>query len=72
MKQIVIYVVVFDPIKILVGWIHQNTVFPRIISAETILFWKLKCGKYSREETIVFLLFVKKRISIDIALFRAI
>ena len=28
------------------------TVFPRIVSAETILFWKLKCGKYSREETI--------------------
>jgi hypothetical protein len=29
-----------------------NTVFPRIVSAETILFWKLKCGKYSREESI--------------------
>ena len=29
-----------------------NTVFPRIVSAETILFWKLECGKYSREETI--------------------
>ena len=28
------------------------TVFPRIVSAETILFWKLECGKYSREETI--------------------
>ena len=28
------------------------TVFPRIVSAETILFWKLKCGNYSREETI--------------------
>ena len=28
------------------------TVFPRIFSAETILFWKLKCGNYSREETI--------------------
>ena len=26
--------------------------FPRIVSAETILFWKLECGKYSREETI--------------------
>ena len=24
MKKIVIYVVVFDPIKILVGWAHQN------------------------------------------------
>ena len=24
MKKIVIYVVVFDPIKILVGWVHQN------------------------------------------------
>jgi hypothetical protein len=24
---------------------------------KTILFWKLECGKYSREETIVFLLF---------------
>ena len=28
------------------------TVFLRIVSAETILFWKLDCGKYSREETI--------------------
>ena len=28
------------------------TVFPRIVSAETILFWKLDCGNYSREETI--------------------
>ena len=28
------------------------TVFPRIVSAETILFWKLECGNYSREETI--------------------
>jgi hypothetical protein len=24
MKEIVIYVVVFDPIKILVGWTYQN------------------------------------------------
>ena len=31
----------------------QATVFPRIVSAGTILFWKLKCSKYSREETIV-------------------
>ena len=31
-----------------------------------------KGGNYSKEETIVFLLFVKKRISIDIALFHAI
>ena len=30
------------------------TVFPRIVSAETILFWKLECGKYSREETILY------------------
>ena len=30
----------------------NDTVFPRIVSAETILFWKLKCGNYSREETI--------------------
>ena len=28
------------------------TVFPRIVSAETILFWKLKCGNYSSNETI--------------------
>ena len=28
------------------------TVFPRIDSAETILFWKLKCGNYSKGETI--------------------
>ena len=34
------------------------TVFPRIVSAETILFWKLKCGNYSREETINLLLFL--------------
>ena len=31
---------------------RANTVFPRIVSAETILFWKLECGKYSREESI--------------------
>ena len=24
-----------------------NTVFPQVVSAETILFWKLECGKYS-------------------------
>ena len=30
----------------------KDTVFPRIVSAETILFWKLECGNYSREETI--------------------
>ena len=29
-----------------------NTVFPQIVSAETILFWKLERGKYSREESI--------------------
>ena len=29
-----------------------TTVFPRIVSAETIVFWKLKCGNYSKEETI--------------------
>ena len=28
------------------------TVFPRIVSAETILFWKLDFDHYSREETI--------------------
>ena len=28
------------------------TVYPWTVSAETILFWKLECGKYSREETI--------------------
>ena len=28
----------------------KHTVFPRIVSAETILFWKLECGNYSREE----------------------
>ena len=33
-------------------WYIWNTVFPRIVSAETILFWKLYCGNYSREETI--------------------
>ena len=38
---------------------YPDTVFPHIIAAATILFWKLQCGKcgnYSREETIVFLL----------------
>ena len=34
------------------NWENLNTVFPRIVSAETILFWMLECGKYSREETI--------------------
>ena len=33
----------------------RTTVFPRIVSAETILFWKSECGNYSREETILFL-----------------
>ena len=28
-----------------------HTVFPHIVAATTILFWKLECGKYSREET---------------------
>ena len=32
--------------------VSLRTVFPRIVSAETILFWKLKCRKYSREESI--------------------
>ena len=38
---------------------YPDTVFPHIIAAATIIFWKLECGKcgnYSREETIVFLL----------------
>ena len=41
------------------------TVFPRIVSAETILFWEVevrqlfKGGNYSRAETIVFLQFCK-------------
>ena len=25
----------------------MNTIFPRLVSLETILFWKLECGKYS-------------------------
>ena len=29
-----------------------NTVFPHIIAAATILFWNLRCGNYSKEETI--------------------
>ena len=28
-----------------------GTVFHNIVPAATILFWKLECGKYSREET---------------------
>jgi hypothetical protein len=28
------------------------TIFPHIIAAATILFWKFGCGKYSKEETI--------------------
>ena len=35
------------------------TVFPHIVAAATILFWKLECGKYSREEIINLLLFCK-------------
>ena len=31
------------------------TVFPHIVAAATILFWNLRCGNYSREETINFL-----------------
>ena len=31
--------------------IFPNTVFPRIVSAETILFWRLECDNYSKEET---------------------
>ena len=34
-----------------------GTVFQQIVSVETILFWKLECGNYSREETINFLTF---------------
>ena len=30
----------------------ENTVFPHIVAAATILFWELECGNYSREETI--------------------
>ena len=30
----------------------RNTVFPHIVAAATILFWKWKWGNYSREETI--------------------
>ena len=35
-------------------WLEKYicTIFSRIVSAETIFFWKLECGKYSREETI--------------------
>ena len=29
-----------------------DTVFPHIVAAATILFWKLECGNYSREESI--------------------
>ena len=32
--------------------VEISTVFPRIVSAETILFWNLECGNYSKEETI--------------------
>ena len=32
--------------------IFPHTVFPRIVSAETILFWIFGCDYYSREETI--------------------
>ena len=36
--------------KFTIGFV--NTVFPHIVAAVTILFWKLKWGNYSREETI--------------------
>ena len=32
--------------------LNQAIAFPRIDSAETVLFWKLQCGKYSRVEII--------------------
>ena len=38
--------------------LSRYTVFPPIVSAETILFWKLKCGNYSKEETINLLVFL--------------
>ena len=31
---------------------ESSTVFPHIVAAATILFWNLRCGNYSREETI--------------------
>ena len=31
---------------------NLRTVFPHIVAAATILFWKLECGNYSKEETI--------------------
>ena len=31
--------------------LKYDTVFPCIVSAETIIFWKLGCDNYSREET---------------------
>ena len=31
---------------------NGHTVFPHIVASATILFWKLECGNYSREETI--------------------
>ena len=31
---------------------YWHTVFPHIVAAATILFWKFECGNYSREETI--------------------
>ena len=32
--------------------INPCTVFPHIVAVATILFWKLECGNYSKEETI--------------------
>ena len=31
---------------------REDTVFPHIVAAATILFWEFECGNYSREETV--------------------
>ena len=48
----------FETLQILLDTLFSNTVFPRIVSAEIILFRRLKCGNYSREETINLFFFV--------------
>ena len=36
----------------------SSTVFPHIVATATILCWNLRCGNYSREETIDFFLLI--------------
>ena len=48
----------------------ECTVFPHIVATATFLFWKMECGKYSREETIVFWIWKLQPIQIVATIFQ--